>query len=180
MKLTAPAQARGRGSLSVCSTDHRTSDPGACMAEFRATPDDLSEVIRRQQKAEVKGQVPYLAAALGAAGLFWPLYPPLALVALGMSVAWSLSTYWMVRSISAAYLWRYAWLQEGVTVEVAEEGLHLGSPRGSSLIRWSGGIAVRSLPGCFVLEDEGEDVVVLPKRYLNSTELVLLQNRVVA
>jgi integrase len=42
------------------------------------------------------------------------------------------------------------------------------------------GVVVKTLPGCFVLEDEGEDVVVVPKRYLNSTELLLLQNRVSA
>ncbi|MCI0427562.1 MAG: hypothetical protein L0Z46_06065 [Nitrospiraceae bacterium] len=82
--------------------------------------------------------------------------------------------------LAAAYRWRYAWLQEPVVVEVLEEGLRMSSQRGSSLIRWSGGVVVKTLPGCFVLEDEGEDVVLVPKRHLNSTELLLLQNRVSA
>jgi hypothetical protein len=56
----------------------------------------------------------------------------------------------------------------------------MSSDRGSSLIKWSGGVVVKVLPGCFVLEDEGEDMVLVPKRYLNSTELLLLQNRVSA
>jgi len=63
---------------------------------------------------------------------------------------------------------------------IDKEGLRLSSQRGSSLIRWSGGVVVKALPGCFVLEDEGEDMVLVPKRYLNSAELLLLQNRVVA
>jgi hypothetical protein len=56
----------------------------------------------------------------------------------------------------------------------------MSNQRGSSFIKWTGGVVVRTLPGSFVLEDEGEDVVLVPKRYLNSTELLLLQNHVTA
>jgi hypothetical protein len=148
------------------------------VAHFQATPEDLGEIIRRQQVAALRRQARYPVGALAVAALLAPVYQPAALVALGVGIGWGLSTYWELRSVRAAYLWRYAWLQEPVDVEVLEEGIRLSSQRGSSLIRWSGGIVVRSLPGCFVLEDEGEDMAVLPKRYLDSTELMLLQNRV--
>jgi hypothetical protein len=150
------------------------------MAEFQATPDDLNELIRSRQRVEARKAAPYPLGAAVVALLLMPLYLPAALVAFGMCVAWSLSTYWSLTSLAASYQWRYAWLQEPIVVEVLEEGLRMSNQRGSSLIRWSGGVVVKALPGCFVLEDEGEDVALVPKRYLSSTELLLLQNRVVA
>ena len=150
------------------------------MAEFQATPNDLLELIRSRQRAAVRRQAPYPLGAAVVALLLVPVYLPAALIALGMCIAWSLSTYWSLRSLAAAYQWRYAWLQEPIVLEVLDEGLRLSSQRGSSLIRWSGGVVVRALPGCFVLEDEGEDVALVPKRYLNSAELLVLQSRVVA
>ena len=95
-----------------------------------------------------------------------------------MGVAWGLSTYWELRSVAAAYLWRYAWLQEGIVVEVLEDGIQLSGQRGSPMIRWNKDLVVRALSKCFIIEDEGEDLVVLPKRYLDTTEMLLLQRRV--
>ncbi len=150
------------------------------MAEFRATREDLAEVIRRQQRLTVRQQARYSLGALIVAALFLPVYPPAGWIALGMGVAWSLSTYWAWQAVTPAYLWRYAWLQEGVVVDLVKEGVRFSTDRGSSLIRWSGGVVVRSLPGSFVLEDEGEDLAVLPKKYLDSTEILILQSRVAA
>ena len=150
------------------------------MAEFQATPDDLHELIRSRQLAQVRKQLPLPIGAAIVAVLLVLVSLPAALIASGMCLAWALSTYWSLRSLAAGYRWRYAWLQEPVVVDVLDEGLRLSSARGSSLLRWSGGVVVKALPGCFVLEDEGEDVVLLPKRYLSSTELMLLQGRVIA
>ena len=150
------------------------------MAEFQATPDDLRELIRSRQRLDARQQAPYPLGAADVALLLLPVYVPAALVALGACFAWSLSAYRSVRALAGAYQWRYAWLQEPVVVEVLEEGLRMSNARGFSLIKWSGGVVVRTLPGAFVVEDEGEDVALIPKRYLNSTELLLLQNRVSA
>src|SRR5262249_6261662 len=142
------------------------------MAEFQATPDDLHELIRSRQRAGARRQAPYPIVAAAIALLLVWVYLPAALVAFGMCLAWSLSTYWSLRSMAAAYQWRYAWLKEPIVVEVLDEGLRMSTQRGSSLIRWSGGVVVRALPGSFVLEDEGEDVALVPKRYLTSAELL--------
>jgi hypothetical protein len=148
------------------------------MSEFRATTDDLREIIRRQQVALLKRQASYPAGAFVASAVLLPLYAPAGFIALGIGFAWSLSLYWQFRGLSRAYTWRYAWLMEGVVVDVLEDGLRLSSQRGTSLYRWDGGAVVRSLGASFVLEDQGEDFIVLPKRYLNSQELMTMQSRV--
>src|SRR5262245_31660423 len=150
------------------------------MAEFQATADDLLELIRNRQRLELRTQLPFPVGAALVALVLVPVYVPAALVAFGVCLGWALSTYWALRNLAAAYSWRYAWLQEPVVVEVLDDGLRMTNQRGSSVINWSGGIVVKALPGCFVLEDEGEDIVLLPKRYLSSTELLLLQARVSA
>jgi len=147
------------------------------MAKFSATREDLRDIIRRQQTVVLRTQAAYPAVALVASiALFW-LFPPAGFIALGIGIAWSLSIVWKLRGLSRAYAWRYAWLLEGVTVDVLDEGLRLSSQRGTSVIRWDSGAVVRSLPRSYVLEDEGEDFVVLPKRYLDSQELVAIQRR---
>lgn len=148
------------------------------MAEFQATPEDLAEIIHRQQRAVFKQQARYPALAALAAALFFPLWPPAGWLGLGMSVAWALSTYWAVAGVPDAYLWRYAWLQEGIVLDVLEDGVRLSNQqKGSSFIRWWDGIKVVSLSTCFIVEDGDEDVLVIPKRYLDSAELLLLRNR---
>ena len=69
------------------------------MAHFQATPDDLAEIVRRQQLAALKRQAPYPIGALAIGALLIPLYWPAALVALGMGLAWALSTYRDLRSL---------------------------------------------------------------------------------
>jgi len=103
------------------------------MAEFQATPDDLHELIRSRQRAEARRQAPYPLGAAAVALLLLPVYLPAALVALGMCIAWSLSTYWSIRGLAAAYQWRYAWLQEPIVVEVLEEWRWSGK----TVPRWS-------------------------------------------
>jgi hypothetical protein len=39
---------------------------------------------------------------------------------------------------------------------------------------------VRVHATCFVVEESGEEIAVIPKRYLSSTELIALQNRAAA
>ena len=150
------------------------------MAQFRATPSDFDEVIRYRQRTSLRRQGPYpLGALLVATALFF-VHRPSALVAFGMAVAWGISTLLDWRSIRAASLWQYAWAQEEVTIDIGDEGLRLANARGAGFIRWDGGAVVRRHSSCFVVEDSGEEIAVIPKRYLNSTELLILQNRAAA
>jgi hypothetical protein len=147
------------------------------VAQFQATAGDLDELIRLAQRTELRNGVTYPAVALAVAALLSVFFLEGALVSLGMALAWGLSAYWSIRGVRNAYLWRYAWLQEPVVVELSEEGVTLSGARGTTLFRWDGGMVVRSRGSYFILEDEGEDFVVLPKRYLDSTELIVLQSR---
>ena len=63
------------------------------MASFRAVPEDFDEVIRNEQRTSVRRSGPYPLAALvgGIVCLF--IYPPVGLVAIGMSIAWSVSAF---------------------------------------------------------------------------------------
>lgn len=147
------------------------------MAQFRATPDDFDEVIRSQQWRSLRRQAPYPLAALLATLTLSFIHRPTALVTAGMCVAWSVSTFLDWRSIRSAYLWRHAWAQEDVAIDIGEEGIQLSNQRGSGFIRWNSGAIVRSRSSCFVLEEEGEEIAVIPKRYLTASELLILHNR---
>ena len=81
------------------------------------------------------------------------------------------------RGIANECLSRFAWTQENGTIEVNDDGLRIANPWGSSFVSWTSGVVVQSLSTCFVLEVEGDDLTIVPKRYLNSTELLILQNR---
>lgn len=150
------------------------------MAGFRALPEDFDEVIRNQQRRSLRRQGPFPLAALVVAIVLFFIYRPAALVAIGMSIAWGVSAFLDWQSIKEAYLWRHAWAQEDVVIEIEDEGIRLSNQRGSGFIRWSSGAVVRSYSTCFVLEEEAEDIAVMPKRYLNATELLILLNRAVA
>lgn len=148
------------------------------MAEFRATPDDLREFIHCQKLTWFKRQIPYPIGAIIFGIFLIYFFLPLAFIAFGMCLAWSLSLFLSFRNIAPDYLWRYAWMQENVVINVLEEGISISNQRGSSVIRWDGGIVIRSIPGSFIIEDEGVDMVVLPKKYFNTAELLSLQNHV--
>jgi hypothetical protein len=147
------------------------------MAEFRATPDDLAEIIAIRVRQTVKSGVAYPAASLAVAVGAWWFVPEIALVALGACGAWSLSLWREAKNVREAYLWRYAWLQEGISLRIGADGVEWTSPRGVALTRWNDDLSVLRLNTCFVLDDEGEDIAVIPRRYLDSTELALLTNR---
>jgi hypothetical protein len=98
----------------------------------------------------------------------------LASFAFGAAAAWAYSTFQETRAVRSAYLWQYAWLQEEVTVVAEEEGLRLSNARGSSFLRWDGGISVHSQPGFFLIKDEHEDLAYFPKKYLSDRELLAL------
>lgn len=150
------------------------------MAQFRATPSDFDEVIRHRQWSSLRWQAPYpMGALLVALALFF-VHRPSALIAFGMSLAWGISTLLDWRSIRAASLWQHAWAQEDVSIHIEDEGLRLTNARGSAFIRWDSGALVRLHSSCFVVEELGEEIAVIPKRYLNSTELLTLQNRAAA
>ena len=136
------------------------------MASFRAVPEDFDEAIRNEQWTAVRRRGPYPLAALVGGIVFLFIYPPVGLVAIGMSIAWSVSAFLDWRSIKAVQLWRHAWAQEDVVIDIEDDGLRLSNQRGSGFVRWSSGAVVRSSSTCFVLEEEGENIAVMPKRYL--------------
>lgn len=150
------------------------------MAHFRATPSDFDEVIKHRQWHSLRRQGLYPLAALLVAMALLLVHLPSALVAFGMAFAWGFSTFLEWRSIRAASLWQHAWAQEDVTVDVEEDGLRVKNARGAGFVRWDSGAVVRLHSSCFVVEEFGEDIAVIPKRYLNSTELLILQNRAAA
>lgn len=147
------------------------------MAEFQASADDLRELIERQQSVVLRRQGRYPLAAFLVAAVLSFFYIPAALAAGGMCIAWSISVFLEWRNVTAASLWRHAWIQESCAFEIEDEGIRVGNQRGSSFIRWDSGIVVRAYGTCFVLEEEGEDLVVLPKRHLNSGELLVLAQK---
>jgi hypothetical protein len=147
------------------------------MARFRATSADFDEVIRRRQWTSLRRQGLYPLGALLLASALLFVHGPSALVALGMSLAWGFSTVLEWRSIRASALWQHAWAQEDVTIDVEDDGLRVQNSRGAGFVRWDSGAVLRLYSSCFVLEEFGEDIAVIPKRYLNATELLMLQNR---
>ena len=147
------------------------------MAQFRATPADFDEVIANQQWQSLRRQGPYPIAALLAGTVLSLIVKPIALIAFGMAVAWSISIVLDLRSIRPAYLWRFAWAQEEAVLDIDDEGVRMTTARGSGFIRWKGGVVVRLCSTCFVVEEEGEEIAVIPKQYLNSDELLVLQTK---
>lgn len=150
------------------------------MAQFRATPSDFDEVIRHRQWSSLRRQGLYPLGALLIGILLLFVHRPTALITFGMALAWAFSTFLEWRSIRAAFLWQHSWAQEDVTIDVEDEGLRLKNARGSGFVRWDSGAAVRLRATCFVVEESGEEIAVIPKRYLSSTELLTLHNRVAA
>jgi hypothetical protein len=147
------------------------------MSKFTASANDLDEIVRIRTRESIRWWLRYPLSSVAVAAVAWFVSPAVSLIALGAFGAWTLSAYWHAKEMKAAYLWRYAWLQEGVSVSVREDGVECTTAWGSSFVRWRDELKLRSLETCFVLEDEGEDVVVLPKKYLDTTELLILNNR---
>ena len=137
-------------------------------------------MIRHRQWNSLRQQGLYALGALLIGILLLLAHRPTALVAFGMALAWGSSTFLEWRSIRAASLWQHAWAQEDVTIDVEDEGLRLKNARGSGFVRWDSGAVVRVHATCFVVEEAGEEIAVIPKRYLSSTELLALQNRAAA
>jgi hypothetical protein len=150
------------------------------MAQFRATPADFDEVIANQQWQSLRRQAPYPIVALLAGIVLSFIFRPLALLAFGMALAWSISIVLEIRNIRMAYLWRFAWEQEEAVVDIDDEGVRLTTARGSGFIRWKSGVDVRLRSSCFVVEEEGEEMAVLPKQYLNFDETQVLETRALA
>jgi hypothetical protein len=132
------------------------------MAEFTAQPDDLREIVDIRVRETFRRGVPYPLVSLIIAALAWKIFLPVALVATGAAAAWGFSLWREVQSLRGAYLWRYAWLQEAVVLRVGDEGVEWSTARGVALTKWTE-LKVRKLETCFVLEDEGEDVGVIPR-----------------
>jgi len=148
------------------------------MAKFRAVREDLDEVIRRQRFVLLRRNCQWPSGAFAVSALFFFINEQVALLALGMSLAWSISTFLHLRNFQAACLWRHAWLsQEDVVIDIEDEGIRLSNVKGSGFIRWDSGATVRSYSTCFVIDEEGEEIAVIPKRYLSTAEMLLLQRR---
>jgi hypothetical protein len=146
------------------------------MTTFRATPEDLTGVIREHQRGTLRRSLPYPAAALLFGLSLLQIDRTLAAFALGMAAAWAWSTVQELRAVRPTVLWTYAWLQEDITVTTDEEGLRMSSARGASFLRWDGGTRVQSRADFFLIKDEEDDLAILPKKYLTEAELLALNS----
>jgi len=55
---------------------------------------------------------------------------------------------------------------------------YLSNAKGSGFIRWDSRAFVRSYATCFLIDDQAEEIAIIPKQYLRTTEMLLLQKRV--
>jgi hypothetical protein len=147
------------------------------MATFRARPEDLTGLIRERQLAVLKRALPFPVVALIVGFCLLQVDRTLCAFAFGAAAAWAYSTVQEVRVVRPALLWENAWLQEDVTVTTEEEGLRLASARGTSFMRWDGGISVLSRPDFFLIKEETDELAILPKKYLNEAELLMLNRQ---
>jgi len=61
-------------------------------------------------------------------------------------------------------------------VEFTDEGVRTAMKLGEGLIRWAQLSAIKNYSGCFVFEDQGEEILILPKRHFSANELIILQS----
>lgn len=147
------------------------------MSTFKAVPDDLDELARMKLRQTLRRGSLYPLGALAVAGVTWLLVPSVALIACGAAIAWALSLYWSARDAMREVRHRFAWLLEDVSLRIDEVGVECANQWGSGLLRWADDVEVHSLDTCFVLRDSTEIVMVLPKRYLETQELLALNSR---
>jgi hypothetical protein len=147
------------------------------MATFTVDERDLEDLIRRDLWQELRYRGIWPAVSFGAAlALYW-LHPVVSAIVFGMGLAWSFSLFQAIRGIRPWYATHHGRMGGPVTVEFRDEGLWTAMPLGEGIIRWDQLSAIKNYSACFVLEDENDELLILPKRHFSTAELVLLQSK---
>jgi hypothetical protein len=147
------------------------------MTTFTIDDRDLSDLIRRDVWHSIRQQGPRPAIALGAAFILLLFQPLAAAVAFGMALAWAFSLFEVVRRVRPWYASHHGSRAGPLTVEFRDEGLYSRMPVGEGVTRWDQLDAIKNYPSCFVLEFEGDEILILPKRHFTSEELVMLHSK---
>ena len=146
------------------------------MADFRLGPADIAHIIERRRIYMLRRMWPYPLVSLVAAGILAIVAAPAALVVLGMALAWGISACVEWFAIGRDLQSHFAWAAESVRIEFDESGIHVTNADGTGFMRWEA-ISVRRYPDGFIVWDDAEEILVLPKRHLSTTELLFLKQR---
>jgi hypothetical protein len=147
------------------------------MATFTVDERDLEDLVRRDLWHGLRHGGIWPAVSFGAALVLYWFHPVTAAIAFGMGLAWSFSLFQSIRGIRPWYATHHGRIGGPVTVEFRDEGLWTAMPLGEGIIRWDQLSAIKNYSTCFVLEDGGDEILILPKRHFSTAELVLLQNK---
>ena len=105
------------------------------------------------------------------------IHPLGAAIALGMGLAWTYSLFEVVRRVRPWYASHHGSQAGPLTVEFREEGLHTVMPLGEGVMRWDQLDSIKNYSSCFVLEFDGDEILILPKRHFSTEELIVLQGK---
>jgi YcxB-like protein len=147
------------------------------LATFTIDDRDLEDLIRRDIWHSVRQQGPRPAAALGAALVLLWFQPFLAAIAFGMGLAWTYSLFEVVRQVRPWYASHHGSRAGPLTIEFRDEGLFAVMPLGQGVTRWDQLDSIKNYPSCFVLEFDGDEIMILPKRHFTAEELIILQSK---
>ena len=147
------------------------------MAELRAEPRDLDEVVSAARRSLLAAQASYVVVPVLLAGALFPWSTLGASFVAGLGVAWGCSLGRALVSLRSEYLSQLAWLLEPLSVSLDADGFGLRGSRGETYTRWNDELAVRELRTCYLFEDEGAPYLVLPRRFLSAEEIDLLRTR---
>jgi hypothetical protein len=145
------------------------------MATLTVDDSDIEGLVRSSMVKVLRdeGKLPTVALCT-AAVLLW-LNPIAGAVAFGMGVAWGHSLVKSLRSVRPWYRSHHGSLAGPITVELTEDGVRTVMPLGEGMIWWKQLSAIRNQSSCFVLEFDGDPLLVMPKRHFSTEELALLQ-----
>lgn len=145
------------------------------MATFTIDDRDLDDLIRRDIWQVVREQGPRPAATLSVALVLQWVHSLAAAIALGMALAWAYSLFEEIRRVRPWYASHHGSRAGPLTVEFREEGLYTIMPLGEGVMRWDQLDSIKNYSSCFVLELDGDEVLILPKRHFSTEELIVLQ-----
>src|SRR5262249_15283392 len=135
------------------------------MAEFEWRPDDVRDLIRRDLVRSIQLNSAFPVAA----ALLWLWLrgssPSLAMVFLGMCIAWAVSLLSGLRVVMQR--WRtYVKAQfRPLRVSLRDEGLTWEGPHGSRVLKWEG-MSLSRVGTTWVLLVGGQELAYLPARVL--------------
>jgi hypothetical protein len=135
---------------------------------------DVVDLIRRDMRGEMRHHWKRLVASLVIAVALIGVQPFAAAIAGGMVIAW---TYSLVERLYCIWRW-YANLPGSdngrYAFEFREEGIYTEMTVGQGVVRWDS-LRVKQYPRCLVFENDGEELLILPRRRLTQDELAIIE-----